>query len=625
MSIANDLVQAAVAAARNGQLPIAIEKARAAISVEPGNEQARMILAHALDRVGKPAEASEIVDEMLRMGSARPELLHLQANLLRKAGRIDEAVPFAERFSKVRPESADGHSHLAVLLVAAGHPEDAIVSLKRAVRLNPNLIAYQYNLAQTLIQLGRESEALQALSRLLTTSPEFALGYVCLGELLLKQGLDKDAIDAARKALSAQPDCAEAHILLARALSVEAVSDAIGALDEEAERHVRTALDLDPGSSSAHGILGFALQEKGDFGDAFAEFEQSIRLNPRQGAVYYGLAMCRKFTGEDDVHRDRMAQALHVGGLEPMDEAYLHYALGKVLEDQGQFEPALKQFDAANRLMFKLRSPLRPFDGVELERRVSSTIELFDRAYFEAHTGIGSSSELPLIVVGMMRSGTTLVEQILSSHPCVMGAGELMFWHENAGKVVWEDTKSIDPSQARAVSENYLSLLREIGPTAVRVTDKMPQNTMFLGLIHAMFPEARIIHCRRNPVDNCLSIYATPYGTSPDFAHDRGNIVFAYRQYLRLMQHWREVIPADRLLEVAYEGLVDNREAVTRRMVAFAGLDWDEACLSHEANPRMVKTPSRWQVRQPIYRTSVARWKNYESWLAEFAEFLQPM
>jgi hypothetical protein len=178
---------------------------------------------------------------------------------------------------------------------------------------------------------------------------------------------------------------------------------------------------------------------------------------------------------------------------------------------------------------------------------------------------------------------------------------------------------SIMPAKANSLIENYLTLLKSVAPGKLRVTDKMPLNYPMLGVVHALFPNARIIHCRRDPADTCLSMYVTPYSEAVNFAHQPDDIVFSYREYLRLMAHWRTVLPPDRFLEVDYETLVENREPVVREVVAFAGLDWDEACLSHERRGGAVLTPSNWQVRQPLYRSSVGRYRNYEKWLPEFA------
>lgn len=222
----------------------------------------------------------------------------------------------------------------------------------------------------------------------------------------------------------------------------------------------------------------------------------------------------------------------------------------------------------------------------------------------------------------MPRSGTTLVEQILSAHRDVAAGGELAFWLQRRDALHAARTDPLDAGALSKAADDYLALLREIGPRALRVTDKNPMNFEALWLIRLALPRARVIHCRRNPIDTCLSIFFMNFGGKHDYAYDRGDLAFYYREYERLMQHWRAALPLDRFTEVEYETLVADPEEETRRLIAFCGLDWDDACLAPQRNGRAVKTSSQWQVRQPIYKTSVERWRRYEPWLGELRELL---
>jgi hypothetical protein len=267
------------------------------------------------------------------------------------------------------------------------------------------------------------------------------------------------------------------------------------------------------------------------------------------------------------------------------------------------------------------------FNSEALSSYVSLLIETFTPQTFAQFSGLGSTSELPVLIVGMIRSGTTLTDQILCRHPKVASAGELNYWTDSQPGVLMHQLLRgrIAPKLAAEICSEYRIVLRKAGGASRRIIDKMPMNFLGLGLIHTLFPQARIVHCRRHPVDTCLSIYCTELGASrPNFAVSRRNIVFMYRQYQRLMAHWRTVLPWAQFLEVDYESLTNEPEVQVKRLVDFLGLEWDETCLDQRVPETVVTTPSAWQARQPIYRTSVERWRKYQPWLGEFAELFPP-
>ena len=285
----------------------------------------------------------------------------------------------------------------------------------------------------------------------------------------------------------------------------------------------------------------------------------------------------------------------------------------------------MRQYDDGNAL--KAASSAR-FDRAALARRYDETIacataETLGRAARASARPRRPGDDLPVLIVGMPRSGTTLTEQILSSHPEVAAAGEQTFWTSHRQNLRLSPAGAPDGEALTKAADDYLARLRSYGPNARRVTDKMPKNFEMLAQVRLAFPEARIIHCRRHPIDTCLSNYFSYFVGGVGFAFDRSDIVFQYREYERLMAHWRRVLPPDRFLELDYESLIADREAQVRRLVAFIGLEWDDACLAHERNARVVKTASLWQARQPIYTTSVERWRRYAPWLGEFRA-LQP-
>jgi Sulfotransferase family len=297
----------------------------------------------------------------------------------------------------------------------------------------------------------------------------------------------------------------------------------------------------------------------------------------------------------------------------------LHFALGKAFDDLAEYEEAMRQFDLANRI----RHGLQPFDRARALRHLRDAAARYTPDFFAERSGFGVADEAPVFVLGMPRSGTTLVEQIVSSHPQVVGAGELPFWRQQAIAVDEADHPgTIDEAAAQRLAGEYLAVLRRFSATAARVTDKMPFNFLWIGLARLALPRARFIHCRRHPVDTCLSIYCTSLESLRGFVGNRDDLVFFYREYIRLMEHWRAVLPADRFIDVDYESLTADPETQARRLIAFCGLEWDTACLHPEGNGRAVQTASKWQARQPVYRSSVERWRRYEPWLGSLRELM---
>jgi tetratricopeptide (TPR) repeat protein len=384
---------------------------------------------------------------------------------------------------------------------------------------------------------------------------------------------------------------------------------------DEAEIELRRVVVLEPGFASARVILGSLLAERGIFDEAAQQLTGAIHDRP---SAFQQLSSVKRMTEADRPLVARMSHLVQRPGIDTLTRLHVHFGLGKSYDDLGDYQRAIEHYDEANRL----RAQSSRLDRAALVARYDNIIARFT-ALAEAPQSFapfnGPEGDLPVFIVGMPRSGTTLVEQILSSHPAVTAAGELTFWQQHeraeAGSAIVADRAT----RSKAAAE-YISKLRSLGPQALRVTDKAPFNFESLGLLHFMFPNARIVHCRRHPIDNCLSIFFTNFMKRQDYAWDRGDIAFFYRQYSRLMDAWRGVLPADRFMEVEYETLVRDRETETRRLVSFIGLDWDDLCLAPERNRRSVKTASLWQARQPVYTTSTERWRRYKPWLGELSE-----
>ena len=313
-----------------------------------------------------------------------------------------------------------------------------------------------------------------------------------------------------------------------------------------------------------------------------------------------------------------MEAAFVTPGLEAAQRVRLHLALGKAADDLGDYALAMRHLDAAD----AVRRGSASFDLAAFDIEIDHLIDRITPNLIARAGEFGCDDATPVVIIGMPRSGTALVEQIISSHPEVVAGGELNFWNERGAE--WRRAGPTGTEQAffsHAAAE-YLGVLRAIGPKAVRVTDKMPFNFLWAGLIHLALPCATIIHCRRTAIDTALSIHQTHFHPGLAFPTGGAELVAYFRSYQRLTDHWRRVLPADRFIEVDYEDLTWAPEPAIRRIIARCGLKWDDACLRPERNPRAVKTPSKWQTRQPIYRNSVERWRRYEPWLGPLSALL---
>jgi tetratricopeptide (TPR) repeat protein len=611
-----DLLRAAFAAWSVGHFGEAEGLSRQILIADPGSLPAKHLLGMIAGQTGRTSLAIDLLREVAAADPNGFVALNQLAILLRGQGRATEAVGAAKRASVLKPDDPATLENLGQCLLADGRAAEAIDAFERVVRLKADSATGYYGLASALAQLARDREAAQAFERAINLAPGYAEAHAQLGRLLQGHGRQKEAIAQFRKAAEARPNSAFAHLQFARIDLEEGRA-------ESAKDRLGAALALEPDSADIHALLGNALQQLGDFDGAIAAYEKVIEQQPARVSAYLGIVSAKKVSEADRSLLAQMQALLRQGNLAEMDAVNLHYGLGKAEDDLADYGSAMAHYDEANRLMAaRLVRSGRAFDCKRHQSAITRLIDAFTPEFFHRYRGLGTASELPVFVLGMMRSGTTLIEQILSSHPKIGGGGELDFWGDREAMQERAAAGTLDPPTAVGLAANYMDLLRGIAPSARRVTDKMPANFLLLGLIHLLFPRARIIHCRRDPVDTCISIYTTPYTQSPHFAHDRANIVFYYEQYLRLMAHWRNVLPADRFLEVDYEDIVGDREIAARRLVEFCGLDWNDACLRHENNRRSVKTASAWQARQPLYRSSVERWRRYEPWLGEFRKLL---
>jgi len=579
----------------------------------PEDAAARNNLGNALGRLGRLEDAVINYRHALRLNPQFAEAHNNLGHALLDLRQLDAAAASLRRAIELKPCYAEAHDNLGTTLLELGRPNEAVASYHRALEIEAEFTEVHNNLGNALLELGRLDGALASYRRALKINPNFSEAHNNLGNGLRGLGKLQDAETSYRRALEINPNFAEAHCNLGIVLRLQGQT-------AEAQACCRRALDLKPRSPEAYAVLAEASADQGDFAKAERMFEHAISIAPESPEVWAGIARLRRMTRSDTAWLEQ-AQRIVERGLPPRREIGLRYAMGKYFDDVQDFEQAFINFRRAN----ELTKPRRPaHDSEQLTRTVDLMARAYDQSWVSRRRPGALESGRPVFVVGMLRSGTSLAEQILASHPAVFGAGELTFW---SGALAGYHASALGAAESDAVlphlAGDYLQLLQRLSSDALRVVDKMPTNFPYLGLIHAALPNARIIHLRRNPADTCLSIYFQHFEATVSYANDLEDLAHYYTQYLRVMAHWRSILPEQVLLEVPYEGLVAHQEAWSRRMLEFIGLPWDPRCLEFHKTNRTVITASKWQVRQALMSSSVERWRNYEKFLGPLRRLME--
>jgi tetratricopeptide (TPR) repeat protein len=638
-----------------GDLAQAVAHGRSALLVEPANADAHHNLGLALRQQGDGEAVAHFEAAIERRPHWQPPYLAL-GDFLRESGRQYEAMAVYREGVRLVAEPAALLEALARLLLQTGYPEEALIHSQEAVRLRPNDPAALTVCGDALAAFGRWQEARGWYEKAVGLAPAFASGYHGMGRLLQAQSKFDEALPWHAEAVRLNPADASFHCDRAGTLyDLERYEEAVEAF--------RLAIQCQPRSAEAHNYLGYVLQDQGEFPQALAAYREAIRLRPDYADAFLNLGILYSEMGEaeqalaayrealrlDPTHPEALSalalalrdafpdeqiaaceRLLAEGGAPGRRLAVLRYGLAQALDARGAFGRAAEHARQAN-VWFRdeARARQQAYDPAEHRRYVDQIIEAFTPEHFQRVRGWGVETEVPVFVLGLPRSGTSLVEQILASHPRVFGAGELALvrtaYRSLPGRVgrTAPGIKCIDALDrplVRSLAEEYLAAVRRLAPQAERIVDKMPDNYLMLGLIATLLPQARIIHTRRDVRDVGLSCWMTHF-KHIRWACDLTHVAERIREYQRLMVHWRRVLPSP-MLEIDYEDVVGDLEGSARRLVAWCGLEWDGACLAFHQTKRVVRTASMTQVREPVYRRSLQRWKHYQEALGPLLDVL---
>jgi tetratricopeptide (TPR) repeat protein len=489
-------------------------------------------------------------------------------------------------------------------MIEQGAYADAAALFEEGIKLDPKHPEAINNLGSALSYLGRYEEAENCFREAMAIKPNFPEPHANLGVLLRQKSYLVDSEALLRRALKLKPNDLDARVNLGLTLMfLGRMRDARACFTKVLKRAPRHVLAL-------FGMGRLATLE-GRFEEAETTLKRVIEINPKMTNAWAALPLTRKMTNADGEWLKR-AEEIATSTIHPMEEANLRFAIGKYCDDVNDFSQAFRNFKRGNEL---LKSAAEDYDRKRRSQFIDEMMRDYSRESIAKIGAAGPSSAKPVFVLGMPRSGTSLAEQIIASHPAAYGAGELDYWAALYAIRSGLAPGILDEPTRSKVAEEYLRILERFSSSASRIVDKTPVNSDFLGLIYSVFPNARVIYMQRDPIDTCLSCYFQQFLIGQNFTFDLSDLVHYYREHQRIMAHWRTVLPPGFILDVPYEELVADQEAWSRKMLNFISLEWDPRCLEFHSNTRQVTTASAWQVRQKVYKSSVARWHNYENFI----------
>ena len=589
--------------AATGRKSDALHVNQTAIGLSPQDAEAHYNLGNTFQELGRLDEAEASYTQAIALDPNFAEAHYNLGNTLQALGRLDGAEASYTQAIKLKPDYAAAHSNLGNMLQKLGRLDEAEASHMQAITLKPDFAEAHNNLGNTLQKLGRLDEAEASYTQAISLKSDYAEAHSNLGVTLQELGKLDEAVDSYNQAIALKPDFAEAHSNLGITLQE------LGRLDE-AEATFTQAIEFKPDYAEAHSNLGSTLQELGRLDEAEASYNQAIALKPDFAEAHRNLTTMKKFNAQDEQY-SKMRELYLNEDISQEQRCQINFGLAKACEDLENFEQAYIHYGEGNVLRKKL-----------LNYDINQDVELFQQIKANSSQVTQNSPEfekssmdlMPVFIVGMPRSGTTLVEQIVSSHSQVTGAGELNFAAQFGAAIAAGMTEA-NKDALLEFRHNYLNKMRSVSTGNLIVTDKMPQNFRYLGLLAAAFPEAKIVHVKRNPAAVCWANYKQYFvSKNIGYCYSIDDVISYHGMYEDLMDFWTSTL-SERIYNLDYELLTTDQDSETRQLIEYLGVDWDENCLSPENNTRSVATASNLQVRQKVYQGSSEQWKKYQPFL----------
>jgi tetratricopeptide (TPR) repeat protein len=626
------------------------------LKINPNLVEAQATLAFVYAASKQHAKAATQLKLLLKTNPNHAQTHLNLANSLYAQQLYDEAVTHYQAAIKNNPRFVDSHIHCGIAYRMLKNYDAAIACLHNALDLDKANARAFHVLGMVYVDIEDYNRALHCLESAAELAPKHAEFRVSFASVLEKASLDFEAGLQYHQACEIDPDYLDGFTLYGTYLlknhrhdeALECVKyaeqlapsnldilDQLGNIysgmsnTDFALEKFKAALEKDPNRLASLLGIGQVYKEVGNLAQAIDICDEIIAIDHTLPNGYLLKSSVKKSSPEDGLAK----HLLEIAAQETLGEdnkIVTNFALGKIFDDQKNYTEAFKYYALGNALKNKTLN----YSTEEDEARFTKLIDIFNAKLFKNYQHLGVESNLPVVIIGMPRSSTTLTEQIISSHPKVIGAGEVVFWGRapiamplrlDSEAAYPECVLEMTAEQAKDIATMYESTLRKVvgsDTNPAHITDKMPHNFLNVGLIALLFPNVKIIHTKRDPIDTCLSIYFQNFNKVHQYACDLSNLGFHYKQYERIMRHWHEVLPG-RIMDINYEDTITDPEFWSRKLIDHIGLEWDDACLAPHKLERSVKTASHWQVRQPIYKTSVQRWKNYEQFLSPLIEALK--